>query len=272
MAFRVQNIPVCIITAMTRPRTAPHVHEMTVELSVSRWGAGGAAVLLVHGINGSGATWWQIADGLARWRDAHVVAPDLRGHAASPRSSRYAAVDYCADLVAVGEGWDLVVGHSLGGLLAAQVAQSAGFARRLVLIDPVFDIAEDDFALVTQANLDEVLEPDSAADYERDNPRWHVEDARLKAEAVRAASPTMTERTMHDNRPWRHHHLALSLDVPTLVLGGDPKVFAMFDPELGRRISDANPVVEYRTVEGTGHSVHRDAPGRVLDAILGWWA
>src|SRR5262249_8193932 len=122
-------------------------HLLEMELNTHRWGDGDTRVLLIHGICSSGATWWAIAAGI---ENATVVAPDLRGHGESPRANDYSAAAFAEDL---GSGWDLVIGHSLGGLIAVHAAaHDAGFAKRLILLDPVLDL--DDFDAVTQANVD----------------------------------------------------------------------------------------------------------------------
>ena len=45
---------------------------------------------------------------------------------------------------------------------------------------------------------------------------------------------------------------------PTLILGG---------PMSGPHLGAANPHVEFRVVEGAGHSVHRDRPDAVLQSV-----
>ena len=69
-------------------------------------------------------------------------------------------------------------------------------------------------------------------------------------------------RILSENAPWRHAHLLDRVTVPTLVLGADPELGALATPALG----DGRPHVEYRVVEGAGHSVHRDRPDVVLAA------
>jgi pimeloyl-ACP methyl ester carboxylesterase len=222
-----------------------------MELNTHRWGDGDTRVLLIHGICSSGATWWEVAAGID---NATVTAPDLRGHGESPRAQRYAAADYAEDL---GAGWDLVIGHSLGGLIAVcAAAHDPGFAKRLILLDPVLDL--DDFDGVTAANVDEATNPPTAPAIAREHPHWHPEHARLKALAARQADPHAVERTMHDNAPWAHSPLAERLTVPTLIFAGP-----MCSPAVGAR----NPLVETREVPGTGHSLHRDRPELVLESI-----
>jgi pimeloyl-ACP methyl ester carboxylesterase len=222
-----------------------------MELNTHRWGDGETRVLLIHGICSSGATWWEIAAGID---SATVVAPDLRGHGESPRADDYTAAAYAEDL---GTGWDLVIGHSLGGLIAVHAAaHDPGFARRLILLDPVLDL--DDFDGVTAANVAEAVNPPTAQEIARENPHWHPEHARLKALAAEHADPEAVERTMHDNAPWAHSPLAGALTVPTLIFAGP-----MCSPSVGA----GNPHVQTRTVPGTGHSLHRDRPELVLESI-----
>ena len=223
-----------------------------MDLHTHRWGDGDTRVLLIHGICSSGATWWEIAAGI---ENATVTAPDLRGHGESPRAGDYTAAGYAEDL---GTGWDLVAGHSLGGLIAVYAAShDSGFAKRLVLLDPVLDL-DGDFDAVTKANVDEALSPPTAEQVAREHPHWHPEHARLKALAAQQADPDAVERTMHDNAPWAHSPLADRLNVPTLIFAGP-----MCPPAVGHR----NPHVETRTVPGTGHSLHRDRPELVLESI-----
>jgi pimeloyl-ACP methyl ester carboxylesterase len=96
-------------------------------LGIHEWGAPGAPpALLLHSL-AAHAHWWDwVAPRLADRR--HVVALDLRGHGASAWAvpPAYAFDDYAADVAGVLEalGWTsaLLVGHSLGGYVAARVA------------------------------------------------------------------------------------------------------------------------------------------------------
>jgi pimeloyl-ACP methyl ester carboxylesterase len=222
-----------------------------MELNTHLWGDGPTRVLLIHGICSSGATWWEIAAGI---EIATVTAPDLRGHGESPRAGDYSAAGYAEDL---GTGWDLVVGHSLGGLIAVHAAaHDPGFARRLVLLDPVLDL--DGLDGVTMANVEEATNPPSAQQIAEENPHWHPEHARLKALAAHQADPYAVERTMHDNAPWAHSPLADRLTVPTLIFAG---------PMCAPTVGALNPHVEIRLAPGTGHSLHRDRPELVLESI-----
>ncbi|MCD0480895.1 alpha/beta hydrolase [Streptacidiphilus sp. ASG 303] len=98
----------------------------------------GPALLLVHGIGDSSATWSEVIPALAR--NHTVVAPDLLGHGASakPRAD-YSVAAYAngmRDLLGVlGIERATLVGHSLGGGVAMQFAyQFPERTERLVLV------------------------------------------------------------------------------------------------------------------------------------------
>jgi pimeloyl-ACP methyl ester carboxylesterase len=238
---------------------ASSLDTWAVALHTSRWGpVDGRRVLLIHGVQSSGGTWWRIADALAA-AGHHVVAPDLRGHGRSPGAVRYRLEDFTADLLALGERWDLVIGHSLGATVAAHaLATAPDLAPSALLLDPVLELPEDDFDAIVAGQLAE-LDADPAT-IQAANPGWHAEDCRLKALAAAACSPYVNEAVLRDNRPWRYGHLLAALTTPTLILGGDPEAGAMFDPAL------ATASVQYQRVAGAGHSIHRDRPHRVIEA------
>lgn len=98
----------------------------------------GPALLLVHGMGDSSATWAHVVPRLAENYD--VIAPDLLGHGGSdkPRADYTVAAYACGmrDLLSVLDVERVtVVGHSLGGGVAMQFAyQFPDRCERLVLI------------------------------------------------------------------------------------------------------------------------------------------
>jgi len=119
----------------------------------------GPALLLLHGIGDSSQTWVPLMRRLARRYT--VIAPDLLGHGASdkPRAD-YSVAAYAngmRDLMEVlGVDRATIVGHSLGGGVAAQIAyQYPERCERLVLVasggvardvNPILRVAAAPFA------------------------------------------------------------------------------------------------------------------------------
>src|SRR6476619_5541666 len=111
------------------------LHGHCVSYRRAGWGP---VVVLIHGITGSSDTWQDVIEPLAE--KYTVVAPDLLGHGASakPRGD-YSLGAYASgirDLLgALGHDRGTIVGHSLGGGVAMQMAyQFPERCERLVLV------------------------------------------------------------------------------------------------------------------------------------------
>ncbi|MGI9602673.1 MAG: alpha/beta fold hydrolase, partial [Acidimicrobiales bacterium] len=110
-----------------------------VDLFVRRWGEPGQpAVLLLHSMGENSETWTEVAKALAP--DHAVYALDLRGHGGSDRPNQYSFELLRHDVAGVIDRLALrrvsLVGHSLGGMVAYQLAgQNPDFLERLVLED-----------------------------------------------------------------------------------------------------------------------------------------
>ena len=114
-------------------RVVVHGHERAYRMAGS-----GPALLLVHGIGDSSVSWEPVMDRLAE--SFTVVAPDLLGHgdSAKPRAD-YSVAAYANGMRDLLDVLDLdrvtVVGHSLGGGVAAQFAyQYPERCERMVLV------------------------------------------------------------------------------------------------------------------------------------------
>ena len=98
----------------------------------------GPVLLLVHGMGGGYDIWREVLEPLARRYT--VVAPDLPGHGASAPSSGDYSIGALATelrdlLIGLGDERATLVGHSLGGGIAMQLAyQFPELAERLVLV------------------------------------------------------------------------------------------------------------------------------------------
>ncbi|MFD7135542.1 alpha/beta fold hydrolase [Streptomyces sp. NPDC059894] len=118
----------------------PGVHHRVVHgyRRAFRMAGDGPALVLIHGIGDSSATWADVLPGLARTHT--VIAPDLLGHGASdkPRAD-YSVAAYANGLrdllTTLGIDSATLVGHSLGGGVAMQFAyQFPERTERLVLV------------------------------------------------------------------------------------------------------------------------------------------
>lgn len=109
-----------------------------VELAVRDHGGDGSPVLLLHGAGRTLADWARVAPLLAERH--RVWAMDLRGHGrsgdgAAPWTFEVAADDVTAVLAACGAPDAVVVGHSLGGMIAARCLERDGGVPAAVNLD-----------------------------------------------------------------------------------------------------------------------------------------
>ncbi|HUI24533.1 MAG TPA: alpha/beta hydrolase [Candidatus Kryptonia bacterium] len=111
----------------------------SAELAWVTWGNPSRhTILLIHGAAGCGRIWQPLSQVLAD--QYHLVAPDLRGHGASPRPGSYRPEELLADIEAFVEARGLqsftLIGHALGGLLALGYAiRHAERVAALVSVD-----------------------------------------------------------------------------------------------------------------------------------------
>ena len=126
-------------------------------MRVARWGDSGPVVLAIHGITASHMTWPWVARELQD--EAQVIAPDLRGRGGSrdlpgPYGMRVHAGDCVAVLDHLEVDKAVVVGHSMGGYVAAVLAlHYPDRVADLVLMDGGFILGE----LPPDADTDQII-------------------------------------------------------------------------------------------------------------------
>lgn len=111
-------------------------------LSYLTIGSAGSPVLLLHGWGAFKELWWSTMLALAP--HFRVFAPDLPGHGGSPLGAHHdmpslaqTIADFCT---AQGLEDIILVGHSMGGAVAAELAlQHPALIKRLVLVDAAVD-------------------------------------------------------------------------------------------------------------------------------------
>lgn len=116
-----------------------HVDDLSVQVVRPAQPTPRPEVLLIHGLCG-GAWQWEGYQALLARHGYASRALDLRGHNGSrpvPDIGRVSLNDYVRDALEVARSMDrpIVIGHSMGGLVAQKVAE-AGACRALVLITP----------------------------------------------------------------------------------------------------------------------------------------
>ena len=192
-----------------------------------------------------------------------ATAVDLRGHGNSPRTDAYALADFAADVeahVADHGPYDVVVGHSLGGSVAA-VADLGGALR--VLVDPLVD-TPDPQAIRAEllAELDMTTEQIAEA-----NPSWHPEDVHWKHRSAGLVTGWTLRRMLDQLLPMDIAGAVSDLTGRCVVLAADPAAGGLISSR-AREALAANPAIEVVDLVGIGHSVQREDPSIVTEAVL----
>lgn len=254
----------------------------SIRLHVRAFGAAakrvGPPVVLLHGLGVSGVVWTAFAR--RELGDREVIAPDLRGHGESGRSpdAAYGVTDYAgdvADLVATRFGGTpvVLVGHSLGGLVAIEVArQTPAVVGHLALLDPPLDPARSRDVVATVARL-RTLESDDLEEFVGGEGGvaagralgrlFRVADAGTYA-AYLGAAPGAAGA-------WE---AAPEIDAPTVVVQADVAADGALATEVAEEFVRRLPNGRLVQVPGAAHAVHASHPravGDALRALVGGW-
>jgi pimeloyl-ACP methyl ester carboxylesterase len=256
----------------------------------------GPALVLLHGIGDSSATWEDVIPALAR--NHLVIAPDLLGHGLSDRPrADYSVAGYAnglRDLLGVlGISRATVVGHSLGGAVAMQFAyQFPERTERLVLVCPSAGGPEVTAVLRllslpgAQALLHLLWLPTA---------RWQVgllvsvlrrmntaigQDApdllRMADEIPDATGRAAFARTLHSVVDWRGQVINLldrcylTRGMPTLLVWGSRD--AVLPVTQAHRAHAAMPGSALEIFPGAGHYPFHTDPVRFVAAVEGFLA
>lgn len=244
-------------------------------------------VLLLHGLSSARTTYVSVVEHLIAGPVAsgwvQVVNVDLRGHGESSHASTadgYVADGYADDVIAVLEHVDagaaLVVGHSLGGVVATAVARRRpDLVRRLLLEDPPLFEADDgrrasspvaSFFPAFVARVRDLQRRHAAVEeYVGLVKAMAAPDAlEARALAISRWDPTTMEAAI-DGTLFRGFDPTAPLACPITVLQADPATNPVFATEDVAPFRAGNPQAEIVLIEGADHTIHG---ARTLPAYL----
>ncbi len=267
------------------PRTAGRERTIAadgVEIAVTEFpNPGRPPLVLLHGIGSRGQSWWPVIDPLAA--RFHLYQLDLRGHGASGRpSSGYLVEHYAADLDAALDALDLqvgeprIMGHSLGALVALYWAsERPSRAAALVVEDPALRVPPDIVeAFDGWQQLAALTPAQAAAWYRQEYPDWSAEDCLRRAETITSTAPGVfaelraeAQEALARGTTDRMHILS-EVRSPTLLLYGNVELGSMVAPTDAERFVEIVPRGRAIQLPGAGHSLHRDASGAFLAAVI----
>lgn len=229
-------------------------------------GSGDRTAVLIHGMMSDHRAWHRVGADLAA-EGFRVVTVDLAGHGASPRARRYSPRRWADDVIeTLGETLegplDLLMGHSLGALVASLVAER--FApRAAIYVDPAFAFPRGLRGIVIKTTFTLAPRP-SAWVLRRLNPRWTPDDIALELATLRV----WDKRTILGFVNTRPLVPPPRLVAPSLVILAEKSLLISRAAASGLR--DLGMTVT--TIAGSGHTVFRDDHRRFMELVRGWLA
>lgn len=239
--------------------------------------SGKPPLLIVHGLFGSGRNWGVIARRLADRRD--VVAVDQRNHGSSPWSDQHDYPAMAEDLAQVirhiGGRVDLL-GHSMGGKAAMQLALTQGdLIRRLV----VADIAPVAYDHDQTRHIDAMRALDLTGVTTRGEADRRLAET-VEDEGLRAFFLQSLDLKAEGGPRWRLNLDALEASMsaivgwpgtsgtfngPTLFLSGGDSHYVK--PEYRDAIRALFPTARFAKIPGAGHWLHAEKPREFEETV-----
>lgn len=244
-------------------------HGRATAYRVADRGGEGSSLLCVHGSGGTHEAWKAQLGRLAGHRP--VAALDLSGHgdsedvAADPGWETLSA--YADDVLAVADDTDadVLVGNSLGGAVALQIAVErahdfdalvlAGAGAKLPVLADLLDWLETEF--------------DRAVEFLHGEDRlFHDADSRyveLSTEAMREVGQRVTRRDFRSCHEFDLRHRLGDVAVPTLALVGEHD--KLTPPEYHEYLAEEIPDGRYRKIPNAAHLAMLEEPEEFNAAI-----
>ena len=268
--------------------------HQNIDFEWSRDGSPSATtVLMLHGLSGISTGYDEVVDDLGD--DADVFRIDLRGHGRSGHSAgTYSVPYYTSDVIAFMEEVIaepvVLVGHSLGGVIAHHIAATRPDLVRSVLCEdpPLYFCDQSLFEQSLMAGIFPVLEQTMRTAQAEGKPREFYEsmvaDAQMpwgragdhmsprfvqsRADAMMLADPDVWLPAIHGGALSGYDPDA-HVDKPMIILQADPQMGPALFPEHAARQHEVNPEIDIRLIEGAPHGIHSflESSDRYVEAV-----
>lgn len=225
-------------------------------------------LLLVHGAGGSHLSW---PPTLRRLPHADVIAPDLPGHGRSGGPGRADVRAYAEDMRALLDALALpravIVGHSMGGAIAQELALGAPErVAGLVLLGtgsklPVAPELPPALLRAPEATVTRLMDWAWSA---------QTPDAvqQQGAQLMLEAGPQVLHDDFAACAVFDVRADVAKIAAPTLVVGGSDD--RMVPPTFSRTLAESIPNAELRVLEGAGHMFPLERPQELAEVLADW--
>lgn len=242
----------------------------------------GPVAVLVHGAGGNRTQWATQARHLAV-RGVNVLALDLPGHGRSAGPACESVPAYAdavlADLDARGIDRFAVAGHSMGAMIALQIAGTTKRVSHLSLIGAGLALAvnpallegtRDNPLLAAAAIVDWGHSAASHLGAAEAPGMWMDETDMAVLRAEIAAHPGSLHADFAATAAFDGAEVAASVTAPTLVISGAHDM--MTPPKLGKAVAAAIDGAEYLELADAGHMLMTERPAEVSKALAAFFA
>ncbi|KAH7929183.1 alpha beta-hydrolase [Leucogyrophana mollusca] len=251
--------------------------DISTVFAGSVWGSSNATkrALLIHGLTSSSASsWFRIARGLVD-QGYFVTAPDYHGHGIAGRGTDYRISALAESLhpfftnVPTSQGYDVIIGHSLGGLVALSLLPIIGASNkrtRVILVDPPLEQGPALVAHYRKLFVDYVTDVRPMEALLKESPPWTREDAAWHVLSHELCDPQAVDAIFEKNTPWSFGHMLADVppNVELTVMAADPSLGASFRVEE----ASAYPHVQTQVVFGSTHLIPKEFPEVIIDVAL----
>ncbi|QEO13289.1 alpha/beta hydrolase [Agromyces intestinalis] len=235
-----------------------------MQLAVQESGAGPRTAILVHGIMSDSRAWHRVTAELEQ-HGFRVIAVDLAGHGRSPRSRSYSPSSWADDVIETLEPMldgapDVVMGHSLGALVASLVADRLA-PRAAIYVDPAFAFPRGIRGMLFKAFFAVAPRPRRSA-LVKMNPRWDPADVEIELATLR----DWDKRTILGFADTRPLMPPARLVAPSLVVLAEKSLLITDAAAASLRLLG----MTVQTLPGTGHTVFRDDHPGFMRTVTDW--
>lgn len=235
----------------------------TTTIPFTDYGGDGSVVLALHGHFGSARTF----AGLARELTGAVrlIAIDQRGHGHARKGLTYAPEDYVADaaafVAAQGLAPAVVLGHSMGGVVAYSLAATQPELVRALIVEDapavtgpqMLDVRGWPTRAPSLRALGEAIEAQGIPD-----ASYFLESAVRYADGWGLAFDAQELMTSQELLVGDRWDAWLAVRQPTLLLHGTDSI--VVETAHAQEMAQRRPGTRYRQLAGVGHWIHDDDP------------
>lgn len=253
----------------------------------------GTRVVLLHGITDNALSYEPLFDRVAT--AAHVFALDFRGHGHSAKpDTRYDTEAYADDvrhfITEVVGAPVLLAGHSLGGVVAIQVAvtEPALVAQLLLEDPPIYFVnnLDDTYRTLFEGI---VVMSQTLQDGSRSREDWFeimanapdpysgkpgietmgADRINFRLDSISMMKPKAMQDALGGALEWDVNAVLAGIECPWTLLSGDETLGAVVSAADADRISRDYPDSRVIRVDNVGHLIHDQRPDAWLDSLNG---